>query len=123
MCKSSESGKHISQSRDWKASDVIGAQRICRRQSWWVSHSVAHPRDPLHIIFWGMYTMVALVWVTYLRAERKNIGTSNLFSYSVTVLPHVSISISKFVKNKKKKLAFVSHKTILLLLVHNDIEF
>lgn len=37
MCKSSESGKHVSQSRDWKASDVIGAERICRGQSWWVS--------------------------------------------------------------------------------------
>lgn len=35
------------------------------------SHSVAHPGDPLHIIFWGMCTMVALLWATHLRAERR----------------------------------------------------
>lgn len=43
--------------------------------------------DPLHVIFFVTCTKVALVGATRGLAERKNIRTSNLFSYSIIVFP------------------------------------
>lgn len=106
MCKISELEKHLSQSQDWKATGVVGPQRMSRGQSWWASLTQHCTSEgtlfTLYYVFCSMCTKVALVGATHLRAERKNIRTSNLVSYYITVFPWF-LSSSLFLKKRKEK--------------------
>ena len=62
--------------------------------SWWalLTQHYTFLGDPLHILF-CVCTTVALLGATHFLAERKNIGTSDLFFYSVTVLTCLSLHL------------------------------
>lgn len=88
----------MSQARDWKAVGMVKAKRLSEGQSELV---------PLtqHCTHWlgGSGGAFLITVCVFLLGRRKNflagiktIGTSNLFSYSVSVLAYVSISISRF---------------------------